>query len=90
MLNKSVMRISEKPIVKYPCYLHPFFWSQKRKYGQVLKPGLLLGQGPETVHGRGNAVRRVGQEKQPIGSRTTFPGDGAGVANKPVPFLCRH
>ena len=31
-----VMRVPEKPIRRYPWYLRPFFWNQKRKYGQVL------------------------------------------------------
>lgn len=47
MLNKSVMRVSEKPIQEYPYYLRPFFWNQKRKYGQVLKPGLLWARVPK-------------------------------------------
>jgi len=41
------MRISEKPIQKYPWHLRPFFWNQKRKYGQVLKPGLLWARVPK-------------------------------------------
>jgi len=40
------MRISEKPLRQYPWYVRPFFWNQKRKYGQVLKPGLLWGRSP--------------------------------------------
>jgi AhpD family alkylhydroperoxidase len=40
------MRISEKPLLRYPWYLRPFFWNQKRKYGQVLKPGLIWGRSP--------------------------------------------
>ncbi len=40
------MRISEKPLRRYPWYLRPFFWNQRRKYGQVLKPGLLWGRSP--------------------------------------------
>lgn len=40
------MRISEKPLRRYPWYLWPFFWNQKRKYGQVLKPGLVWGRSP--------------------------------------------
>ncbi len=40
------MRIQEKPVSRYPWYLRPFFWNQKRKYGQVLKPGLLWGRVP--------------------------------------------
>lgn len=40
------MRISEKQLKQYPWFLAPFFWSQKRKYGQVLKPGLLWAKVP--------------------------------------------
>jgi len=41
------MRISEKPLSDYPFYMRPFFWNQKRKYGQVLKPALLWGRVPK-------------------------------------------
>jgi len=41
------MRISPKPLTEYPWYLRPFFWRQKRKYGQVLVPGLLWGRAPK-------------------------------------------
>ncbi|MGR9100899.1 MAG: carboxymuconolactone decarboxylase family protein [Gammaproteobacteria bacterium] len=40
------MRVTEKPLSGYPWYLRPFFWNQKRKYGQVLKPGLLWARVP--------------------------------------------
>lgn len=40
------MRIAEKPLSQYPWYVRPFFWNQKRKYGQVLKPGLLWARSP--------------------------------------------
>lgn len=40
------MRVTEKPIVSYPWYLRPFFWNQKRKYGQVLKPALIWARVP--------------------------------------------
>jgi len=40
------MRVSEKPISSYPCYLRPFFWNQKRKYGQILKPALIWARVP--------------------------------------------
>ena len=32
---------------KYPWYLRPLFWKQKRKYGQVLKPTLLWARVPK-------------------------------------------
>ena len=40
------MRVSARPVNSYPWYLKPFFWSQRRRYGQVLKPGLLWGRVP--------------------------------------------
>jgi AhpD family alkylhydroperoxidase len=40
------LRIAAKPIRAYPWYLAPFFWNQRRKYGQVLMPGLLWGRVP--------------------------------------------
>ncbi len=42
----AAMHIAEKPLSAYPWYVRPFFWRQRRKYGQVLKPGLLWGRSP--------------------------------------------
>jgi AhpD family alkylhydroperoxidase len=41
------MRISDKPVRRYPWYLRAFFRHQERKYGQVLKPTLLWGRVPK-------------------------------------------
>jgi uncharacterized peroxidase-related enzyme len=41
------MYIPVKPLKKYPFWLRPFFWSQRRKYGVVLDPGLLWGRVPK-------------------------------------------
>jgi AhpD family alkylhydroperoxidase len=41
-----MMRVREKSLNEYPWYVRPFFWNQKRKYGQVLTPGLLWGRSP--------------------------------------------
>ena len=41
------MRVSEKPLGVYPWYLAPFFWNQRRKYGEVLLPGLLWARVPK-------------------------------------------
>ena len=40
------MRIEAKALARYPSYLRPFFWNQRRKYGQVLKPALLWARSP--------------------------------------------
>tara|TARA_B110000046_G_scaffold178962_1_gene207493 strand:- start:4434 stop:4979 length:546 start_codon:yes stop_codon:yes gene_type:complete len=42
-----MMRVSVKPLAKYPFWLRPFFWNQRRKYGAVLDPGLLWGRVPK-------------------------------------------
>ena len=41
------MRVATKPLASYPLFLRPFFWSQKRRYGEVLVPGLLWGRVPK-------------------------------------------
>ncbi|ADO84582.1 carboxymuconolactone decarboxylase family protein [Ilyobacter polytropus] len=41
------MRISVKELRDYPIFLKPFFWSQKKRYGKVLVPGLLWGRVPK-------------------------------------------
>ncbi len=41
------MRVRAKQLKEYPRYLRPFFWNQKRKYGQVLNPGLLWARVPK-------------------------------------------
>ncbi len=41
------MRIHPKPLNRYPLWLRPFFWNQKRKYGQTLVPALLWGRVPK-------------------------------------------
>lgn len=45
------MRIPDKALRQYPWYLRPFFWNQRRKYGQVLKPGLLWARSPKLFLG---------------------------------------
>lgn len=40
------MRVTTRPAGEYPWYLKPFFWSQQRRYGQVLVPGLVWGRIP--------------------------------------------
>lgn len=41
------MQISVKKLKDYPLFLKPFFWSQKRRYGKILKPGLLWARVPK-------------------------------------------
>ncbi len=41
------MRVKVKQLNEYQWFLRPFFWSQKRKYGAVLQPGLLWARVPK-------------------------------------------
>ena len=41
------MRIAARPLGAYPWYLRPFFWNQRRKYGQVLDAALLWARVPK-------------------------------------------
>ena len=40
------MRIAPRPVGDYPFWLRPFFASQRRRYGEILLPGLLWGRVP--------------------------------------------
>jgi len=40
------MHVPIKPISEYPWFIRLFFWKQKRRYGDVLEPGLLWGRSP--------------------------------------------
>ena len=40
------MRVSGKPLKDYPWFTRLFFWNQKRRYGEVLEPGLLWARSP--------------------------------------------
>lgn len=42
-----MMRVTIKQAKEYPWILRPFFWNQKRKYGEILTPGLLWGRVPK-------------------------------------------
>jgi len=41
------MRISPKPLQKYPWYVRLFLWNQKRRYGAILEPARLWGRSPK-------------------------------------------
>ena len=41
------MRVTVKRSKEYPWILRPFFWNQKRKYGEILIPGLLWARVPK-------------------------------------------
>ena len=62
------MRIAEKPRWQYRWYLRPFFWNQRRKYGQVLQSALLWGRSPRVFLGVAllyGALERRGSPLEP-------------------------
>jgi len=62
------MRIAAKPGWQYRWYLRPFFWNQRRKYGQVLQSTLLWGRSPRVFLGVAllyGALERRGSPLEP-------------------------
>jgi uncharacterized peroxidase-related enzyme len=41
------MRVPLKPLSSYPFFLRPFFWNQRRKYGEVLHVALVWARAPK-------------------------------------------
>ena len=60
------MHVSAKEIKDYPLFIRPFFWLQKRKYGQVLKPGLLWGRSPRLFATVAMLYGALDRKKSPI------------------------
>ncbi len=60
------MRVSTKPLRRYPWYLRPFFWNQKRKYGAVLQPGLLWGRSPKLFASVAILYGALDRKKSPL------------------------
>ena len=66
------MRIPVRPVSEYPFWLRPFFASQRRRYGEVLLPGLLWGRVPRLFAAvallYGVLDRRLGEVEYVAGS----------------------
>lgn len=60
------MRVSVKPIRSYPFYLRPFFWNQRRKYGQVLESALLWARSPKLFIGVALLYGMIDRRSSPI------------------------
>jgi AhpD family alkylhydroperoxidase len=45
------MRVPAKPLGDYPFFLRPFFWNQRRKYGEVLQAALMWARSPKLFAG---------------------------------------
>lgn len=60
------MRIPAKPLSTYPFYLRPFFWNQRRKYGEVLQAALLWARSPKLFIGVALLFGMVDRRSSPI------------------------
>ncbi len=60
------MRVSAKPIGRYPFYLRPFFWNQQRKYGEVLQAALLWARSPKLFMGVAILYGMIDRRSSPI------------------------
>ncbi|WP_422461364.1 carboxymuconolactone decarboxylase family protein [Endozoicomonas sp. ALB115] len=60
------MYVPDKPLRSYPWWLMPFFWSQKRRYGKVLKPGLLWARVPRLFAAVATLYGVLDRKKSPL------------------------
>lgn len=60
------MRVMTKPVGSYPFYLRPFFWNQRRKYGEVLKAALLWARAPKLFFGVAVLYGMIDRKSSPI------------------------
>lgn len=60
------MRVSTKALNQYPWLLKPFFWSQRRRYGEVLLPGLLWARVPKLFAAVAVLYGVLDRKKSPI------------------------
>ena len=60
------MHVEAKPLTRYPWYLRPFFWNQRRKYGAVLDSALLWARAPRLFLGVAVLYGMIDRRSSPI------------------------
>ncbi|WP_133139286.1 carboxymuconolactone decarboxylase family protein [Legionella genomosp. 1] len=60
------MRLSADRFQKIPWYLKPFFWNQKRKYGQHLEPAKVWASVPQLFLSVASIVGTLGRKRSPV------------------------
>jgi AhpD family alkylhydroperoxidase len=60
------MRLTPRPRQKYPWYLRPFFWNQRRKYGAVLDSALYWGRSPRLFLGVAHLYGAIDRKRSPV------------------------
>jgi AhpD family alkylhydroperoxidase len=60
------MRIATRPLNQYSWFLRPFFWNQRRKYGEVLQSALLWARAPKLFLGVAVLYGMIDRRSSPI------------------------
>lgn len=60
------MRLSKDLFQKIPWYLKPFFWNQKRKYGQYLEPAKVWASVPRLFLSVASIVGTLERKRSPV------------------------
>ncbi|HAT8252087.1 TPA: carboxymuconolactone decarboxylase family protein [Legionella pneumophila] len=60
------MRLLKDRFQKIPWYLKPFFWNQKRKYGQYLEPAKVWASVPRLFLGVASIVGTLERKRSPV------------------------
>ena len=60
------MRVEVKPDREYAWFIRPFFWLQKRNYGQVLIPGKCWGRSPRLFAAVATLYGVINRKRSPI------------------------
>ena len=60
------MRVAAKAFSQYAFYIRPFFWNQRRKYGQVLQAALLWARSPKLFMGVAALYGMIDRRSSPI------------------------
>ena len=64
--DEAYVRVTAKHLGSYPYYLRPFFWNQRRKYGQVLQAALLWARSPRLFIGVALLYGMIDRRSSPI------------------------
>ena len=76
------MHIPTKPVREYPWYIRLFFWNQKRRYGEVLEPGMLWGRSPRVFATLALFVRGTGSEALSAVAGAEIPDHSPGLPDQ--------
>ena len=65
-MTRHSTRIEPRPLNRYPWYLKPLFWKQKRKYGAVLDSALIWARAPRLFLGVAFLYGMIDRKSSPI------------------------